>query len=204
MSRSHRSGGSSGGSSRSSSSFGGSSRSHLRSSHSSSRISHHDSHPLSHRSGGIHIHTHSGYGHIHNINISPFAGKCFSFIFILITLSIFLFAMISGSASFKDDLYDIEQSYNKYQNLITYSETHSSYQTTAIIDNILYDYDYDKYYIVYTFSNPSGYPSLTHESFAMYSSVEAMNLHKGDEIIVALDTPKNDISHNTDSINIDY
>ena len=196
------------------SSFGGSARRHVsHSTPSRGHISHSSHRPRPHHSGGIHIHTTRYYGgssfsgdyYGSSIHMNPYIGALVAIIF----FAIFALAIIIGiSSSIKvsnNTKEDISISFNHYQSMITYAESHPDHKVVGTIIDINYDYDLDAYYIVYSFEDPNSYFDIEHESFAMYSLADTMNMQVGDPIDIAIDCPANMIDRfTTDSINMDY
>ena len=120
------------------------SRSHISSY--SRNTSHRTTHTTSHRHTSIHLHSDGSTGSIRaNIKLG------FGFVvFLLILVGLAISISTIGSISIaKDELTEIENSYNYYQNMISYAEANPEYKATGVITYIGPDSYSDKYYIEY-------------------------------------------------------
>lgn len=213
-------GSSSGGGSRSSisSSSGGSRSGGSRSSFSSSSSYSSGSSGSSWRGGSSHHHYHYGgygYGYGPVIKLSAKA-VLITLIAILMFIGFVFIRIIGGTISNYNQMVEIKkQDYQFYTNMIRRAEQFPDYKTTAIVTNVCYDTEVERYYFEYTVTYEYEYydyldreyitktSKLNHSTFACYDYSEVSSLQDS-TIDVALDCHKDSITQSTDTMPMNY
>lgn len=108
--------------------------------------------------------------------------------------------LLAGFFNAKSKVQKIEDDRVYYLEMISAAETNGKIDTHAKVSSIVYNEDYEKYYITYTFTNASG--EIDGYSFCMYESrISAPQVFNGSNYIsVAYDNQ----TSNADSIPTDY
>lgn len=161
----------------------------------------------SHRGGfGGHRHHHTVYigprRHHHyyyggGVSTSPLSALVIVLIFFTFFFGLIGFGM-SGNVAYEEESVQIAiEDYNFYQNMIDDARDEGNI-VNGIVVNKYYDYEVEKYYIVYRL------PGLSEnfETFSVYSLEEVSKYKSGGAIPIALD--RSTINFDTESIDLDF
>lgn len=156
--------------------------------------------------GSSHHHHHyygSGGGYYSSSGPAGFSVCVFFAVFAIIIA----FTMFIGLANVNQDLRYIKEDYNYYQAMIDSAKEDTSLQVNAKIDDILYNANYNKYYIQYSFQvkfKDNSIRNYTYqETFCIYGDDVFEKFRVGDNYLIAI-SQNTDRWRNVDSINMDY
>lgn len=172
----------------------------------------------SHSSGGSWGRSHSSWGgssHHHHHYYGGSGGYYSSSgpagfsvcVFFAVFAIIIAITMFIGLMNTNQDLRWIEQDYKYYQSMIEDAKEDESLQVNARIDTILYNADYGKYYISYSYwvhfkNGGSSYKSQ--ETFCIYDDDVFDKYNEGDNNYKIAISQNQDRYLEVDSINMDY
>lgn len=156
------------------------------------------------RSSHHHHHYYGGGGGYYSSSGPAGFSVC---VFFAVFAIIVAFTMFIGLANVNQDLRYIQEDYNYYQSMIDNAKEDTSLQVNAKIDDILYNADYNKYYIQYSFQltfKTGGSCRYTYqETFCIYNDNVFETYEIGDDYLIAV-SQNTDRWRGVDSINMDY